>query len=94
MNQHDEDVEKLPTISKGNPSQHVAHFIEACNNVGTYRDLMVNQFICSVKGNMFKWYINLTSASINSEDQLEHEFLNCFHSTRSIFSMIELTNTC
>ncbi|OMP02636.1 hypothetical protein CCACVL1_02735 [Corchorus capsularis] len=27
---------------KGNPRQHVAHFIETCNNAGTYGDLLVN----------------------------------------------------
>jgi len=26
---------------KGNPKQHIAHFIETCNNAGTYGDLMV-----------------------------------------------------
>ena len=38
---------------KGNPSQHVAHFVETCNNAGTYRDLMVKQFFRSLKGIAF-----------------------------------------
>uniref|UniRef100_A0A2N9E9D5 Retrotransposon gag domain-containing protein n=1 Tax=Fagus sylvatica TaxID=28930 RepID=A0A2N9E9D5_FAGSY len=38
---------------KGNPRQHVAHFIETCNNAGTYGDHMVKQFVCSIKGNGF-----------------------------------------
>ena len=33
---------------KGNPKQHVAHFVETCNNVGTNGDLLVKQFIRSL----------------------------------------------
>ncbi|KAK4383505.1 hypothetical protein Sango_2768200 [Sesamum angolense] len=38
---------------KGNPKQHVAHFIETCNNAGTYGDHLVKQFVRSLKGNAF-----------------------------------------
>ncbi|KAL0395423.1 UNVERIFIED_CONTAM: hypothetical protein Slati_4508500 [Sesamum latifolium] len=38
---------------KGNPMQHVAHFVETCNNAGTYGDHLVKQFVRSVKGNAF-----------------------------------------
>ena len=51
---------------KGNPRQHVAYFVETCNNAGTYRDLMVKQFVCSLKGNAFDWYIDLVPGSIDS----------------------------
>ncbi|KAL0402568.1 UNVERIFIED_CONTAM: hypothetical protein Slati_4286700 [Sesamum latifolium] len=30
---------------KGNPKQHVVHFIETCNNAGTYGDYLVKQFV-------------------------------------------------
>ncbi|KAK4390371.1 hypothetical protein Sango_2100400 [Sesamum angolense] len=30
---------------KGNPKKHVAHFIETCNNVGTYGDHLVKQHV-------------------------------------------------
>ncbi|KAK4385677.1 hypothetical protein Sango_2691700 [Sesamum angolense] len=42
---------------KGNPKQHVAHFVETCNNVGTYGDYLIKQFVRSLKGNTFdcKW---------------------------------------
>ncbi|KAL0439166.1 UNVERIFIED_CONTAM: hypothetical protein Slati_2399600 [Sesamum latifolium] len=30
---------------KGNPKQHVAHFIEICKNAGTYGDHIVKQFV-------------------------------------------------
>ncbi|KAL0394747.1 UNVERIFIED_CONTAM: hypothetical protein Slati_4440900 [Sesamum latifolium] len=44
---------------KGNPKQHVAHFIETCNNAGTYGDHLVKQFVRSLKGNAFDWYTDL-----------------------------------
>ncbi|KAL0351033.1 UNVERIFIED_CONTAM: hypothetical protein Sradi_4252500 [Sesamum radiatum] len=34
---------------KGNPKQHVAHFVETCNNAGTYGDHLVKQFVRSLK---------------------------------------------
>ncbi|XP_051142237.1 uncharacterized protein LOC127259136 [Andrographis paniculata] len=79
---------------KGNPKQHVTHFMETCNNVGTYGDLLVKQFMRSLKGNTFNWYINLKVGSIDSWEQLEYEFLNRFYSTKRTVSMIEPTNTC
>ncbi|XP_027170498.1 uncharacterized protein LOC113770278 [Coffea eugenioides] len=67
---------------KGSPKQHVAHFVETCNNAGTYGDLLVKQFVRSLKGNAFDWYTDLTPGSIDSWGQLEQEFLNRFYSTR------------
>ncbi|KAL0449412.1 UNVERIFIED_CONTAM: hypothetical protein Slati_1497600 [Sesamum latifolium] len=78
---------------KGNPKQHVAHFIETYNNAGTYGDHLVKQFIRSLKGNAFDWYTDLEGSSIDSWEQLEQEFLNRFYSTRRTVSMIELTNS-
>ncbi|KAL6313583.1 hypothetical protein AAG906_006951 [Vitis piasezkii] len=66
---------------KGNPKQHVAHFVETCNNAGTDGDLLVKQFV------------HLTLECIDSWDQMEREFLNRFYSTRQTVSMMELTNT-
>ncbi|KAK4380937.1 hypothetical protein Sango_3016500 [Sesamum angolense] len=40
---------------KGNPKQHVAHFIKTCNNTRTYGDHLVKQFVQSLKGNAFDW---------------------------------------
>jgi len=51
---------------KGNPRQHVAHFVETCNNVGTNGDLMVKQFVRSLKGNAFDWYTDLEFGSIDT----------------------------
>ncbi|KAG9444918.1 hypothetical protein H6P81_016258 [Aristolochia fimbriata] len=54
-----------------NPKQHVAHFIETCNNVGTDGHLLVKQFGRSLKGNAFEWFIELPIDSIDSWEQLE-----------------------
>ena len=78
---------------KGNPKQHIAHFIETCENAGTQGDLLVKQFVRSLKGNAFDWYTNLEPESIDSWEQLEREFLDRFYSTRRTVSMMELTNT-
>ena len=80
---------------KGNPKQHVAHFVETCNNAGTDGDLLVKQFVRSLRGNVFDWYIDIDLAPkcIDSSDQVECEFLNYFYSTRRTIRMMELTNT-
>jgi len=52
--------------SKGDPKQHIAHFIEACNNAGTYSDLLVKQFVRSLKAFAFDWYTDLASTSIDN----------------------------
>ena len=77
---------------KGNPRQHIAHFVETCNNAGTNGDLMVKQFVRSLKGNAFDWYTNFESGSIDSQEPLKCEFLNRFYSTCHVVSMIELIN--
>ncbi|KAI5337086.1 hypothetical protein L3X38_016355 [Prunus dulcis] len=38
---------------KGNPKQHVAHFIEMCNIAGTNDDYLMKQFIRSLRGTAF-----------------------------------------
>ena len=64
---------------KGNPRQHVSHFVETCNNAGTYGDLMVKQFLRSLKGSAFDWYTDLAFGSVDSWNQMEKEFLNRFY---------------
>ncbi|KAM1056648.1 hypothetical protein ACFX13_030790 [Malus domestica] len=39
---------------KGNPKQHVAHFVKTCNNAGTEGDYLAKQFVRSLKGNSFE----------------------------------------
>ena len=78
---------------KGNPKQHVAHFIEMCNNAGTSSDLLAKQFVRTLKGIAFDWSTDLLPESVDSWEQMEHEFLNRFYSTQRTVSMTELTNT-
>ncbi|TYK22023.1 retrotransposon gag protein [Cucumis melo var. makuwa] len=78
---------------KGNPKQHIAHFVETCKNAGSRGDQLVRKFVRSLKGNAFEWYTDLEPEVIDSWEQLEIEFLNCFYSTRRVVSMMELTNT-
>ncbi|KAH0686350.1 hypothetical protein KY284_016903 [Solanum tuberosum] len=54
----------------GNPKQYVAHFVETCNNAGTYGNYLVKQFVRSLTGIAFEWYINLESSSIDSWEQM------------------------
>ena len=44
---------------KGNPKQHIAHFVETSENVGIQGDLLVKQFVHSFMGNAFDWYTDL-----------------------------------
>ena len=67
---------------KGNPKQHVSHFIETCKNSSIDSDLLVKQFVRSLRRNAFDWYIDLALECIDSWDQMECEFLNRFYSTR------------
>ncbi|KAL0370671.1 UNVERIFIED_CONTAM: hypothetical protein Sangu_0385200 [Sesamum angustifolium] len=78
---------------KGNPKQHVAHFIKTCNNTGTYGDHLVNKFVQLLKGNAFGCYTNLKVYLIDGWEQLEQEFLNRFYSTRRTVSMVEFKNS-
>ena len=78
---------------KGNPKQHVAHFVESCENAETWGGLFIKQFVRSLKGNAFDWYTDLELGLIDSWEHLEREFLNRFYSTQRTVSMMELTNT-
>ncbi|KAA0038057.1 ty3-gypsy retrotransposon protein [Cucumis melo var. makuwa] len=77
---------------KGNTKQHIVHFVQTCENVGSRTDQLVRQFVRSLKGNGFGWYTDLELEVIDSWEQLANEFLNCFYSTRCTISMMELTN--
>ncbi|KAK2998166.1 hypothetical protein RJ639_024208 [Escallonia herrerae] len=77
----------------GKPRQHVAHFIKTFNDAGTEKDLLVKQFVQSLKGNAFNWYTDLEPELIDCWEEMEREFQNCFYSTHRSVSMMELTNT-
>ena len=56
---------------KNNSKQHVTHFIKICNNARTDDDLMVKQFVRTLKGITFDWYTDLEPESIDSWEQVE-----------------------
>ena len=56
---------------KGNPKQHIAHFVKTCENAGTQGSLLIKHFIRSLKGNAFDWYSDLEPESIGNWEQLE-----------------------
>ena len=56
-------------------------------------DLLVKQFVRSLQGNAFDWFIDLALECIDNCDQMEREFLNLFYSTLWALTMMELTNT-
>ncbi|KAK4389618.1 hypothetical protein Sango_2298800 [Sesamum angolense] len=76
----------------GDPRQYIAHFVETCNNVVTDRDLLIKQFVLSLKDATFDWYIDFQANSIDSWDDLQNMFFNHSYSARRIVSMIELAN--
>ncbi|KAA0033819.1 ty3-gypsy retrotransposon protein [Cucumis melo var. makuwa] len=78
---------------KGNPKQHIAHFVKTCKNAGSRGDQLVRLFVRSLKGNAFEWYTDLEPEVIDSWEQLEIEFLNRCFSTRRVVNMMKLTNT-
>jgi len=51
---HDFKPPKFPQFDgKGNPKQHVTHFIETCNNTGTDGNFMIKQLVGTLKGMVF-----------------------------------------
>jgi len=74
---------------RGDPNQHVAHFIKRCN-VGTGGDLLVKQFVRTLKGIVFNWYTDLLHIT---GSRWSKKFLNRFYSTKRTVTMTELTNT-
>ena len=59
----------------------MAYFIETCNNAGTDDDMMVKQFVRTLKGMTFDWYTNLELKFIDISGKMKQEFLNRFYST-------------
>ncbi|KAL0320267.1 UNVERIFIED_CONTAM: hypothetical protein Sradi_5288200 [Sesamum radiatum] len=76
----------------GDPQQHIAHFVETCNNAGIDGDLLVKQFVLSLKDTAFDLYIDLEANSIDSWNDLKNKFFSRFYSARRTVSMTELAN--
>lgn len=75
---------------RGNPKQHVAHFIEMYNYANTSGDLLVKQFVSTIKVIAFDWYMDLLPESFDSWEQMEQEFFRRSYSTQRTASMTEL----
>jgi len=56
-------------------------------------DLMIKQFVLTLKGITFDWYTDLEPESIDNWGHMEQEFVNRFYSTQFTVNMIEMTNT-
>ncbi|KAH7834847.1 hypothetical protein Vadar_020264 [Vaccinium darrowii] len=70
----------------GNPKQHVAHFVETCSSAGTYGDLLVKQFVRSLKGYAFdctRRIVNMTELS-NTLQQEEESVIDYINRWRSL----------
>ncbi|XP_015064640.1 uncharacterized protein LOC107009826 [Solanum pennellii] len=82
-------VKEMPVSSEGMiPLDRLKKFIE-----GTIKDKYeVSTKSSHMNGNAFDWYTYLEPNSIDSWEQLQHEFLNRFYSTRRTVGMVELTN--
>lgn len=76
---------------KGSPKQNVEHSIETFKNARIYSYFLIKKFFCSPKDNVFDWYTDLESCSINSWEHIEKAFINHFYSTRH--TVVEHTNT-
>lgn len=49
----------------GNPKQHIAHFVETCNNARTEGDHLVKQFVYPWKGNI--WLVHEPRARVHQQ---------------------------
>ncbi|KAL6332726.1 hypothetical protein AAG906_014631 [Vitis piasezkii] len=89
----EEDYKIRVNQVKESTTFRMLHLLSMMHHMCTDSDLLVKQFVCSLRGNAFDWYINLAPECIDSWDQMEREFLNSFYRTRRTVSMMELTNT-
>ncbi|KAA0066591.1 ty3-gypsy retrotransposon protein [Cucumis melo var. makuwa] len=55
--------------TKGDPKQHIAHFVETCENAGSKGDQLGRQFVRSLKENAFEWYTDIELEVIDSWKQ-------------------------
>ena len=75
---------------RGNPRQHIVHFVETCNSADTHDNLLFKKFVRPFKEKAFDWYMDLEPKSIDSWEQLE---INLSIVSRRTVSMMELIDT-
>ncbi|KAA0032225.1 ty3-gypsy retrotransposon protein [Cucumis melo var. makuwa] len=69
---------------KGNPKQHIAHFIETCKNVGSRGDQLVRQFVRSLKGNSFEWHVVNMIELMNTKQRKEEPVIDYINQWRAL----------
>ncbi|PKU61118.1 hypothetical protein MA16_Dca028353 [Dendrobium catenatum] len=62
----------------GNPRQHIAYFRASCCNAGGSDALLFRQFVSSLSGVAFDWYVDLSNGSVHSFTELENMFVKRF----------------
>ncbi|KAA0052353.1 retrotransposon gag protein [Cucumis melo var. makuwa] len=69
---------------KRNPKQHVAYFIETCETTGARGELLVKQFVRTLKGNAFSLYTDLEPEYIDNmlEQLLENQLIQLLECKR------------
>ena len=87
-----------PTFDKfdgvnSSPHEHLAHFYSACGEASQVDELLVRQFVQSLKGEAFTWYTKLQPNSILTWDDLQKAFLAQFVTSRKRVSIIDLVDT-
>ena len=76
----------------GSPQEHLAHFYSACEEYALTEALLIRQFVQSLKGLAFTWYMQLQPGSIHTCDDLQRAFLAQFVSSKKKVSIIDLAD--
>ena len=76
----------------GSPHEHLAHFYSACGETALSDQLLIRQFVQSLRGSAFTWYTQLQPESIHTWDDLQKEFFAQFVSSKAKVSIMDLAN--
>ncbi|KAL0915746.1 hypothetical protein M5K25_013199 [Dendrobium thyrsiflorum] len=66
--------------NNNNPRQHIAQFKATCGNTGGKDALLFRQFVSSLTGIAFEWYVELPNDSVKTFAELETLFVKRFAS--------------
>jgi hypothetical protein len=74
-------------------SEHIAHFLAACQETAQNGALLLRQFVQTLSGPAFTWYSKLPPSSIKTWEQMQDAFLERFYSTQRTVGITKLTHT-
>lgn len=77
----------------GSPQEHLAHFYSMCGESAQLDSLLLRQFVQSLKGAEFTWYMSLRPGSIQTWDDMQKAFLAQFVSSKKNVSIVDLADT-